>query len=66
MLAERKRRLEKIPSTKEISETVDALACGLMIIGVSGNDLSIESQDKKPLFPATGPNGDNGPGRFKN
>src|ERR1700733_15187442 len=33
-------------STKEIAETVDALACGLMKIGVSGNDMTVENQDK--------------------
>ena len=33
-------------STREISDTVNALACGLSNIGVSGNDLSVEKQDK--------------------
>ncbi len=33
-------------STKEVSETVDSLACGLMALGVSGNDLTVERQDK--------------------
>jgi long-chain acyl-CoA synthetase len=33
-------------STKEISETVNALAGGLSALGVSGNDLTIEHQDK--------------------
>ncbi len=33
-------------STAEISETVDILACGLSDIGISGNDLTVENQDK--------------------
>jgi long-chain acyl-CoA synthetase len=33
-------------STKEIAETVDRLALGLSSIGVSGNDMTIEKQDK--------------------
>jgi long-chain acyl-CoA synthetase len=33
-------------STKEVSETVDSLACGLMALGVSGNDLTVDRQDK--------------------
>jgi long-chain acyl-CoA synthetase len=33
-------------STREIAETVDALACGLSGIGISGNDLTVERQDK--------------------
>jgi long-chain acyl-CoA synthetase len=33
-------------STQEVSETVDALACGLLTIGVSGNDLTVDRQDK--------------------
>jgi long-chain acyl-CoA synthetase len=33
-------------STSEISDIVNVLACGLSHIGVSGNDLTVEGQDK--------------------
>ena len=46
MLAAKEKGVWRKYSTKEISETVDALACGLMNIGVSGNDMSVENQDK--------------------
>jgi len=46
MLAAKEKGLWRKYSTKEISETVDALACGLMKIGVSGNDMTVENQDK--------------------
>jgi long-chain acyl-CoA synthetase len=46
MLAAKEKGVWRKYSTKEVSETVDALACGLMRIGVSGNDLTVENQDK--------------------
>jgi len=46
MLAAKEKGVWRKYSTREISETVDALACGLMNIGVSGNDFSVENQDK--------------------
>jgi len=46
MLAAKENGAWRKYSTKEISETVDALACGLMKIGVSGNDSTVENQDK--------------------
>jgi long-chain acyl-CoA synthetase len=33
-------------SSKEISDTVDALALGLSALGISGNDMSVDQQDK--------------------
>jgi long-chain acyl-CoA synthetase len=33
-------------STKEISDIVDKLAAGLLALGISGNDMSIEGRDK--------------------
>ncbi|HZZ76437.1 MAG TPA: long-chain fatty acid--CoA ligase, partial [Puia sp.] len=42
-------------STKEVSETVDALACGLMKIGVSGNDMTVENQDKIAIISGNRP-----------
>jgi long-chain acyl-CoA synthetase len=42
-------------STKEISESVDALACGLMKIGVSGNDRTVENQDKIAIISGNRP-----------
>ncbi len=46
MLAAKENGIWRKYSTKEISETVDILACGLSAIGVSGNDLTVEGQDK--------------------
>jgi long-chain acyl-CoA synthetase len=37
-------------STKEVSDSVDALAVGLASLGVSGNDFTIENQDKIGLI----------------
>jgi long-chain acyl-CoA synthetase len=37
-------------STREISDNVDSLACGLSTLGVSGNDFSVEKQDKIGLI----------------
>ena len=42
-------------STKEISDTVDALACGLMKIGVSGKDMTVENQDKIAIISGNRP-----------
>lgn len=33
-------------STKEVAETVDALSAGLIALGISGNDMTVERQDK--------------------
>ena len=49
MLAAKEKGVWRKYSTKEIAETVDALAIGLSAIGVSGNDLSVEKQDKIAL-----------------
>ena len=46
MLAAKEKGVWRKYSTSEISETVDILACGLSAIGVSGNDLTVEGQDK--------------------
>jgi long-chain acyl-CoA synthetase len=46
MLAAKEQGAWKKYSTGEISEMVDILACGLSAIGVSGNDLTVERQDK--------------------
>jgi len=46
MLAAKENGVWRKYSTTEIAEMVDALACGLSAIGVSGNDLSVERQDK--------------------
>jgi long-chain acyl-CoA synthetase len=46
MLAAKENGTWRTYSTREISETVDILACGLSAIGVSGNDLTVERQDK--------------------
>ncbi len=46
MLAAKENGIWKKYSTQEISEMVDVLACGLSAIGVSGNDLTVEGQDK--------------------
>ncbi|HEY2648076.1 MAG TPA: long-chain fatty acid--CoA ligase [Puia sp.] len=42
-------------STQEVSEMVDALACGLMKIGVSGNDMTVENQDKIAIISGNRP-----------
>jgi long-chain acyl-CoA synthetase len=52
MLAAKEKGVWKKYSTKEVSDTVDALACGLSAIGVSGNDLSVENQDKIAIISA--------------
>jgi long-chain acyl-CoA synthetase len=46
MLAAKEKGVWRKYSTSEISEIVDILACGLSAIGVSGNDLTVERQDK--------------------
>ncbi len=33
-------------STREVAETVDALSAGLIALGISGNDMTVERQDK--------------------
>src|SRR5450432_674314 len=50
MLAAKEKGIWRKYSTKEVSETVDALACGLLAVGVSGNDLTIDRQDKIGLI----------------
>jgi long-chain acyl-CoA synthetase len=46
MLAAKEKGVWRKYSTKDVAETVEALACGLSAIGVSGNDMSVENQDK--------------------
>jgi long-chain acyl-CoA synthetase len=46
MLAAKEKGVWRKYSTKEVAESVDALACGLSAIGVSGNDLTVDRQDK--------------------
>jgi long-chain acyl-CoA synthetase len=50
MLATKEKGVWRKYSTKEVSETVDALAAGLLAIGVSGNDLTVDRQDKIGLI----------------
>ena len=50
MLAAKEKGVWRKYSTREVSETVNALACGLSAIGVSGNDLTVENQDKIALI----------------
>jgi len=49
MLAAKEKGVWRTYSTKEVSDTVDALACGLSALGVSGNDLTVDGQDKIAL-----------------
>jgi long-chain acyl-CoA synthetase len=46
MLATKENGLWRKYSTREVADTVDALAAGLKDLGVSGNDMSVEGQDK--------------------
>ena len=46
MLAAKEKGVWRKYSTKEISEKVDALSVGLKNIGVSGNDFTVDQQDK--------------------
>jgi long-chain acyl-CoA synthetase len=46
MLAAKEKGIWRQYSTKEISETVNALATGLSSLGVSGNDFTVDQQDK--------------------
>ncbi len=55
MLAAKENGAWRKYSTKEISETVDALACGLMKIGVSGKDMTVENQDKIAIISGNRP-----------
>jgi len=55
MLAAKENGAWRKYSTKEISETVDALACGLMKLGVSGNDRTVENQDKIAIISGNRP-----------
>ena len=55
MLAAKENGAWRKYSTKEISETVDALACGLIKIGVSGNDMTVENQDKIAIISGNRP-----------
>ena len=49
MLAAKEKGVWRKYSTREIADTVDALAIGLSAIGISGNDLTIDKQDKIAL-----------------
>jgi len=42
-------------STREISETVDTLAAGLLALGVQGGDLTVEKQDKIAIISGNRP-----------
>src|SRR5579863_1302881 len=55
MLAAKENGAWRKYSTKEISEIVDALACGLMKLGVSGNDRTVENQDKIAIISGNRP-----------
>ena len=46
MLAAKEKGFWRKYSTREVSDTVDVLAAGLLEMGVSGNDLTVENQDK--------------------
>ena len=46
MLAAKEKGIWRKYSTQEVAETVNTLACGLRAIGISGNDLTIDNQDK--------------------
>ena len=46
MFAAKEDGIWKKYSTSDVKQTVDKLAAGLVHIGVSGNDMSIESRDK--------------------
>jgi long-chain acyl-CoA synthetase len=46
MLAAKEEGVWRKYSTQEIEQTVNRLAAGLLSLGVSGNDLSVEQQDK--------------------
>jgi long-chain acyl-CoA synthetase len=50
MLAAKEKGSWRKYSTKEVSESVDALAIGLASLGVSGNDFTVENQDKIGLI----------------
>src|SRR5262249_31434725 len=49
MLAAKEKGVWRKYSTREIADTVDALAIGLLSLGVSGNDMTVEQQDKIAL-----------------
>src|SRR5664279_1821246 len=55
MLAAKENGTWRKYSTKEVSETVDALACGLIKIGVSGNDMTVDNQDKIAIISGNRP-----------
>jgi long-chain acyl-CoA synthetase len=55
MLAAKENGVWRKYSTKEISDTVDALACGLIKMGVSGNDRTVENQDKIAIISGNRP-----------
>ncbi len=46
MLSAKERGTWRNYSTQEVSDKVDALSCGLTMIGVSGNDMTVDQQDK--------------------
>jgi len=46
MLAAKEKGIWRKYSTQDVAETVNTLACGLSAIGISGNDLTIDNQDK--------------------
>jgi long-chain acyl-CoA synthetase len=55
MLAAKENGAWRKYSTKEISDTVDSLACGLMKAGVSGKDMTVENQDKIAIISGNRP-----------
>src|SRR6202790_3038248 len=55
MLASKEKGVWRKYSTEEISDTVNALACGLSGIGVSGNDLTVDQQDKIAIISGNRP-----------
>lgn len=55
MFAAKEKGVWRKYSTIEIKETVDKLAAGLMHLGVSGNDMTVEKQDKIAIISANRP-----------
>ena len=50
MLAAKENGAWKMYSTEEVQDTVNKLSAGLLQLGVSGNDMTIETQDKIALI----------------
>ncbi|MDP9041139.1 MAG: long-chain fatty acid--CoA ligase [Bacteroidota bacterium] len=55
MLAAKENGIWRKYSTIQISDTVNALASGLSAIGISGNDLTVEQQDKIAIISGNRP-----------